>query len=149
MSVALPCSCTSPHLRKRKQKASTSGGSERGHDSRREGSPSAFEEPLTVSNSRKTVKKEDVELAGTPSYQQMRWVMFMILPNCACQCISVTRTHTVVGQWRGRVRRATVDERTRAISEQPHFQLARVKQKVRSPGERSDGEPRKPTDLNL
>ena len=71
------------------------------------------------------------------TYQQMRWVMFMILPHCACQCISVTRTHTVVGQWRGRVRRATVDEWTRAISEQPHSQHARTKRKVRSPRERA------------
>ena len=125
--------------RKRKQKA-TSGGSERGHDSRREGSPRAF---------RRATYRLELEEDGQQrrcgtrrhTYQQMRWLMFMILPNCACQCISVTRTHTVVGQWRGRVRRATVDEWARATSEQPHSQLARVKQKVRSPGERATASP--------
>ena len=103
---------------------------------------------LTVSKMNQKVKNDGVELpAHLPSDAVAN--VYDRLPQCACRCISVTRAHTVVGQWRGRVRRATVDEWTRAISEQPHFQLARVKQKVRSPGKRSDGEPRKPTDLNL
>ena len=108
----------------------------RGRNGRERGMHMLPEALLTVSKMNQKVKNDGVEL---PAHLPADAVANVddLLPQCASRCISVTRAHTVVGQWRGRVRRATVDERTRAISEQPHFQLARVKQKVRSPRQRA------------
>jgi hypothetical protein len=104
--VTLLFSFTSSRVRTRKRNAK-SGGSERGHNSWREGCARAFQSAtLPFRRQIKTSKKDDAELAGTPR-AQAPWQMFMILLDCACRLsVSCARTVQVYEGGRARTQRS-------------------------------------------